>query len=89
MSKRILTGQVVSTKMQKTIVVAVTALKAHPKYKKRIKSTKKYQAHYEGAGLSIGDTVAIEESKPISKNKNWIFKEIVKSISADIEENIK
>ncbi|MEK7565387.1 MAG: 30S ribosomal protein S17 [Patescibacteria group bacterium] len=89
MSKRILTGKVVSNKMQKTIVVAVTTLKAHPKYKKRIKSTKKYQAHYEGVGLNIGDIVAIEESKPISKNKNWILKDVVRSISSGLEENIK
>ena len=66
MPKRILTGKIVSNKMQKTVVVAVTSIKAHPKYKKRLKSTKKYQAHYEGEMLSIGDTVTIEESKPIS-----------------------
>lgn len=77
MSKRILTGQVVSHKMQKTVVVAVTTLKAHPKYHKRLKSTQKYQAHYEGSPLNIGDTVMIEESRPISKNKNWVVKETV------------
>ena len=83
MSKRILTGKIVSNKMHKTIVVVVTSLKAHPKYKKRIKSTKKYQAHYEGAALNIGDTVAIEESRPISKNKNWIFKEVISSSKSE------
>lgn len=89
MSKRILTGKIVSNKMQKTVVVAVTSIKAHPKYKKRFKSTKKYQAHYEGTALNIGDTVMIEESKPISKNKNWVLKEVVRSISFGLEENIK
>ncbi|MDP3764818.1 MAG: 30S ribosomal protein S17 [bacterium] len=89
MPKRILTGKIVSNKMQKTVVVAVTSIKAHPKYKKRFKSTKKYQAHYEGEALNIGDTVMIEESKPISKNKNWILKDVVRSISSSSEENIK
>ena len=89
MSKRILTGKIVSNKMQKTVVVAVTSIKAHPKYKKRFKSTKKYQAHYEGEMLNIGDTVMIEESKPISKNKNWILKEVIKGSSVNLGEGIK
>lgn len=82
MPKRILTGRVVSNKMQKTVVVAVTALKAHPKYHKRLKSTKKYQAHHEGSPLNIGDVVMIEESRPISKNKNWILKKIISQLDS-------
>ncbi|MEK9174917.1 MAG: 30S ribosomal protein S17 [Patescibacteria group bacterium] len=83
MPKRILKGEVVSNKMQKTIVVAVATLKAHPKYKKRIKTTKRYQAHYEGSVLNLGDIVTIEESRPISKNKNWIVKEIIRKTNVD------
>jgi len=72
MSKRILKGTVMSTKMAKTVVVAVTRVKAHPKYKKRIKVTSKYKAHYEGSDLKMGDRILIEESRPISKDKHWV-----------------
>lgn len=70
MPKRQLTGTVVSNKMQKTVVVQVETIKAHPKYKRRYKSHKKYKAHTEDA-LEIGDTVVIEEARPMSKEKKW------------------
>lgn len=60
--------------MQKTAVVAVSSFRAHPKYKKIMKITKKYKAHYEGEPLEIGSVVLIEESKPISKDKRWVVK---------------
>ncbi|MDD4358715.1 MAG: 30S ribosomal protein S17 [Candidatus Pacebacteria bacterium] len=75
MSKRELTGKVVSDKMQKTVVVKVETIKEHPIYKKRFKSHKKYKAHNEGTDLKIGDTVTIRECTPISKDKKW---EVVK-----------
>ena len=79
MSKRILKGRVVSHKMKKTAVVEVTSLKTHPKYRKKIKSTKKYKAHHEDLVLNVGDEVTIEESRPISKDKHWAIKEIISS----------
>ena len=73
-SKRTLTGVVVSLKMAKTVVVAVTRLKMHPKYKKQYKVTKKFKAHNESGQFALGDRVTIVESKPISKDKHWIVK---------------
>ena len=88
MPKKTLKGEVVSDKMQKTVVVSVTTIKAHPKYKKRMKVTKRYKAHYESLALKTGDIVIIEECAPISKDKNWLVKEIVKSKKSPAEENI-
>ena len=73
-SKRTLTGVVVSLKMAKTVVIAVTRLKMHPKYKKQYKVTKKFKAHNESGQFVLGDRVTIVESKPISKDKHWIVK---------------
>lgn len=72
MPKRQLTGQVVSNKMAKTVVVEVERLKEHPKYKRRYKIHKKYKAHDEKGEYKTGDKVIIEESRPISKDKRWI-----------------
>lgn len=71
MPKRKLQGIVVSDKMQKTIVVQVESIKAHPKYKRRFKSHKKYKAHDENGEFHAGDKVVIEEIAPISKDKKW------------------
>ena len=64
-------GQVVSTKMQKTIVVEVEMRKAHPKYKRVMKTNKKFYAHDEQDEYSVGDIVWIEEHRPLSKLKRW------------------
>ncbi len=72
MAKKTLQGIVVSDKMQKTVVVEVESIKEHPKYKRRFKVHKKFKAHDEKGEFHIGDKVVIEESKPISKDKNWI-----------------
>jgi len=69
---KIITGRVFSLKMQKTVVVEVDTTYTHPLYKKTLKRTKKYKAHYEGTDLKVGDKVTIQETKPISKTKNWI-----------------
>lgn len=80
-------GQVVSTKMQKTIVVAVEMRKAHPKYKRIVRSTKKFYAHDEQGSARLGDVVRIRETRPTSKLKRWALEEIVRrSALAQIEE---
>jgi small subunit ribosomal protein S17 len=69
--KRKLEGEVVSDKMDKTVVVKVTTIKVHPKYKKRYKSSKKYKAHDEKNVYKVGDFVAIQECRPLSRDKRW------------------
>jgi small subunit ribosomal protein S17 len=71
MPKRTLQGVVVSDKQAKTIVVRVDRRFTHPIYKKTIRRSKNYHAHDEKDEFSIGDTVWIEESRPISKLKRW------------------
>ena len=71
MTKRILQGQVVSSKGNKTIVVEVKRKFRHPFYGKIISRSKKYHAHDENNKLKEGDLVKIIESKPISKLKTW------------------
>ena len=71
------TGKVVSNKMQKTIVVAVEDFVRHPLYNKPVKRTKKFKAHDEENVCSIGDTVKIMETRPLSKDKRWRLVEIV------------
>jgi small subunit ribosomal protein S17 len=71
------TGQVVSDKMDKTIVVAVETLVQHPLYKKRVRRTRKFHAHDESNEARIGDLVRIGETRPISKTKTWDLLEIV------------
>jgi small subunit ribosomal protein S17 len=68
---RVMKGVVVSDKMDKTVVVVVTRLKEHPKYKKRYKVTKRYKAHDEKNEYKIGDEVVIQEYRPMSKEKKW------------------
>jgi small subunit ribosomal protein S17 len=65
-------GTVVSDKMNKTVVVKVEEFKKHPRYKRFYKSSKKYKAHDEDREFHIGDRVIIKETKPISKDKNFI-----------------
>ncbi|MEK7546830.1 MAG: 30S ribosomal protein S17 [Patescibacteria group bacterium] len=69
--KRRLTGMIVSDKMQKTRVIAVTRLKKHPKYLKYYKVTAKFKAHDEKNEYRAGDKVVIEETRPLSKDKRW------------------
>lgn len=69
--KTTLKGQVVSTKMKDTAVVLVSRYVKHPKYKKYMKTGKRYKAHDEGNTVTLGDTVFIEECSPISKDKRF------------------
>ncbi|MBI1754896.1 30S ribosomal protein S17 [Candidatus Azambacteria bacterium] len=71
MQHRTLTGEVVSDKMTKTVVVSVVRVKRHPIYKKSYKITKRYKAHDEKGEYKVGDKVIIEETRPISKDKRW------------------
>lgn len=71
-------GEVVSTRMNKTIVVAVELRKSHAKYGRVIRKSKKFYAHDEENSARAGDMVRIEETRPLSKLKRWRLKEIVR-----------
>lgn len=77
MPKRIITGKVVSDKMDKTVVVAVESTIPHTRYHKMVKHTKKFKAHDEENTAREGDIVRIEESRPLSKDKAWRLLEVV------------
>lgn len=72
MPKRILQGVVVGDKNDKTITVKVERKFAHPLVKKIVRRSKNYRAHDENNQFKVGDTVRIQECRPISKNKSWI-----------------
>jgi small subunit ribosomal protein S17 len=81
-------GSVVSTKMQKTIVVQVEMRKTHPKYKRVIKLNKKFYAHDEQNTARVGDVVRIRESRPLSKLKRWTLQEVIRRSSLPQVEEI-
>ena len=70
-------GRVVSDKMDKTVVVAVDSPRRHPLYRKTMQRIVKYKAHDEKNECREGDTVVIEETRPLSRDKRWRVKEIV------------
>jgi small subunit ribosomal protein S17 len=76
MPRKQMSGQVVSDKMEKTVVVQVTSSKRHTIYNKIMRSTKKYLAHDEEGTAHEGDWVTIEESRPLSRRKRWRVIEI-------------
>jgi small subunit ribosomal protein S17 len=71
-------GIVVSNKMEKTAVVLVESRYAHPIYKKTLKTSKRFLAHDELNECNLGDQVVISETRPMSRNKRWMIKEILK-----------
>jgi len=71
-------GEVVSSKMHKTIVVQVTRKKSHPFYGRVIARHKKFYAHDEKNEAQVGDVVRLEETRPLSKLKRWKLKDIVR-----------
>ena len=79
--RKVLTGTVVSDKMDKTITVLVETYKNHPLYRKRVKSSKKYKAHDENGVAGMGDTVRIQETRPLSATKYFRLVEVVKKAS--------
>lgn len=76
---RVVTGKVVSNKMNKTITVLVERREKHPVYGKYMTRSSKIHAHDESNQCGIGDTVTVAESRPISKSKTWKLLEIVES----------
>ena len=75
MPKRVLQGVVVSDKQEKTVVVKVERRFTHPLLKKTVRRSKNYHAHDEANKAKVGDTVLIEETRPISRLKRWIVVE--------------
>jgi small subunit ribosomal protein S17 len=71
-------GIVVSNKMEKTAVVLVESRYAHPIYKKTLKTSKRFLVHDELNECNLGDQVVISETRPMSRNKRWMIKEILK-----------
>ena len=80
-SRKVLTGTVVSDKMDKTITVLVETYKNHPLYHKRVKYSKKYKAHDENGVAGVGDTVKIMETRPLSATKHFRLVEVLKKAS--------
>lgn len=75
--RKVLTGRVVSDKMDKTVVVAVETLVRHPLYQRTIRRTKKFKAHDEKNACRTGDKVRMMETRPLSKEKRWRIIEIL------------
>ena len=70
-------GVVVSSAMDKTIVVRVDTVKAHPRYKKVVRRSAKFHAHDAENAAKVGDVVRIVETRPLSKTKNWRLAEVL------------
>jgi small subunit ribosomal protein S17 len=75
--RRTKVGRVVSDKMDKTVVVSVERLRRHPIYKRVVRLSSKFKAHDQENAARVGDTVRIEESRPLSRDKRWTVVEIV------------
>ena len=75
--RRTKVGRVISDKMDKTVVVSVERLRRHPIYKRVVRLSSKFKAHDEENEAHVGDTVRIEESKPLSREKRWRVVEVV------------
>ncbi|MCL6634685.1 MAG: 30S ribosomal protein S17 [Peptococcaceae bacterium] len=75
--RKVLTGKVVSNKMNKTVVVAVETLVRHPLYQRTIRRTRKFKAHDEENACRVGDKVRMMETRPLSKEKRWRIIEIL------------
>jgi small subunit ribosomal protein S17 len=88
MPKRTLTGTVVSDKTDKTVVVKVERRVKHPLYGKIVKRSKKYHAHDEGNDYRLGETVRIEETRPISKLKTWRVIERLGTAPTAVKEDV-
>jgi small subunit ribosomal protein S17 len=75
--RRTKVGRVVSDKMDRTVVVSVERLRRHPIYKRVVRLSSKFKAHDEENSARVGDTVRIEESRPLSREKRWRVVEVV------------
>jgi small subunit ribosomal protein S17 len=76
-NRKVRQGQVVSDKMDKTVVVAITNLVRHPLYGRTLRRTNRFKAHDERNECHVGDTVEIMESRPLSREKRWRVSRIV------------
>ncbi len=76
--RKMVTGTVVSDKMDKTVTVKVSRRLQHPRYKKFLTRSKKYHAHDENNECHVGDMVQLMETRPISRSKRWRVVEVVK-----------
>jgi len=76
--RKVRTGQVVSDKMEKTAVVAVTRLVRHPQYSRFVKRITKFKVHDEKNECHVGDVVRIMETRPLSKDKRWRLVEVMR-----------
>jgi len=83
LKRKLRTGIVVSDKMDKTIVVQVTRLAKHPAYGKVVKKKNKFKAHDEHNTAKSGDTVLIQETRPLSKDKRWRLLKVLKKGEAE------
>lgn len=83
MARKILQGQIVSDKMEKTRVVSIKRVFSHPKYGKVMRRATKVHAHDEKNASHTGDYVTIRETRPVSKSKRWEVLSITKSAGAD------
>lgn len=77
--KKVITGTVVSDKMDKTIVVSVERKFIHPTFKKVVKRTKKFRCHDEKNECSVGDFISMREVRPLSKTKRWNLEKVLKA----------
>jgi small subunit ribosomal protein S17 len=82
-TKRTLTGTVVSDKMNKTVTVLVERRVMHPVLGKVVRRSKKYHAHSENNEFKTGDTVQIEETRPVSKTKAWTVTKLIEKARAE------
>ena len=87
--KKTMMGVVVSSKMDKTVVVKVERRFAHPVFKKVVKTTKKYKVHDERNECVEGDFIRIQETRPLSKEKRWRLMDIVSKEKTLISEKVK
>lgn len=77
-ARRTKTGRVASSKMNKTVVVAVELVTRHPLYGRTLRRMRNFKAHDADNRCQIGDTVVIAESRPISKDKHWVVQQILR-----------
>jgi small subunit ribosomal protein S17 len=82
-----MTGTVVSDKMNKTVVIVVEKKFSHPKFKKVVKTTRRFKVHDEKNECRSGDFISISETRPLSKDKRWRLMEIIKK--ARVEEKVE
>jgi small subunit ribosomal protein S17 len=80
--KKIITGTVVSNKMDKTVVVSVERKFIHRTFKKVVKRTKKFRCHDEKNECSVGDLISMREVRPLSKTKRWNLEKVLKAAQA-------